>query len=107
MHILHVFAYVAVICTLVFTDHILFLYDEHRSDSELPTLDLVHIYLSKMQNMHFGAGVGAYIIWQVHMLFSCAWSVLPECCLEVDRRSTVERFALLPALNSVFCLCKA
>jgi hypothetical protein len=45
MHILHVFAYVAAICTLVFADRILFLYDEHRSDSELRTLDLVHVFV--------------------------------------------------------------
>ena len=32
---------------------------------------------------------------------------LPERDLDVDRRTAVERFALLPAVNSEFCLCKA
>jgi hypothetical protein len=32
---------------------------------------------------------------------------LPERDLDVDRRIAVERFALLPAVNSEFCLCKA
>jgi hypothetical protein len=31
------------------------------------------------------------------MCYFCAWSELSERCLEIDQRSTVERFAHLPA----------
>jgi hypothetical protein len=99
------FACVAIICTLVVTGHILHLHDEHRSDPQSPTRDWVHFFYLKCKKCIVFMG-GAYVLGQVHMLCFCAWSGLPERCLAVDHRSTVERFALLPALNSVFCLCK-
>jgi hypothetical protein len=56
MQYMHIFMYciflhLAVICTIFFTGHISNLYDEHW----------------------FGRVV-AYVLWQVHILYSCAWS---------------------------------